>query len=45
MDGVQEACEEATRFHEEISAVNHEIKLQDNVTKIKVLKRKGHPSM
>ena len=24
MDGVYEACEEATRFHDETSAVNHE---------------------
>ena len=24
MEGVQESCEEAPRFHDEISAVNHE---------------------
>ena len=24
MDGMYEACEEATRFHDDISAVNHE---------------------
>ena len=33
MDGVQEACEEATRFHDETSAVNHEDQMAGQIDK------------
>ena len=35
MDGVKEACEEATRFHDETSAVNHEDQMTGQINKHK----------
>ena len=46
MDGVLEACEEATRFHDKTtSAVNHEDQMAGQSENIKVLKQAGLPSV
>ena len=45
MDGVQETCEEATRFHDNIYVVNIKIRWQGEVNNITILNRAGLPPM